>query len=150
MRWSVAALGKAILFPLGRALIVGLIPYLVTRWRLHQHLAMLAVISGQALPLGRYRLLVYRDAPWAASPVRPLVPKNQLSCAAFGTEYAAYQRAGPPGGRVSPTAWPSVAANRCRRSPPIAHAPRIVWRLPRPASLVPLIERLFLTPVRRE
>ena len=37
MRKSVAALGSAISFPLGPGTFVGLIPYLVTRWRCIGH-----------------------------------------------------------------------------------------------------------------
>src|SRR5918992_3180711 len=155
MRKSVAALGSAMVFPLGPGTFVGLIPYLVTRWRLHRplrqhaplralgvvllagglgvmiqatvrfvveglgtpapvaapdrlvvggpyryirnpmYVAMLAAISGQALLLGRYRLLVYPAALWPGIAAFVRWYEEPTLLRRFGTQYAVYRRAVP-------------------------------------------------------
>ena len=51
MRKSVAALGSALFFPLGPGTFVGLIPYLVTRWRLHRPLRQHAPLRALSVVL---------------------------------------------------------------------------------------------------
>src|SRR5215211_5840600 len=155
MRRPTAAIGSAVFFVLAPGMVVGLIPWLLTRWQVREplpywmfmralgavllvaglitlvgafvrfvveglgtpapvaapdrlvvggpyryvrnpmYVAMLAAINGQALLLGRYRLLVYPAVLWPGIAAFVRWYEEPTLLRRFGTQYTNYRQAVP-------------------------------------------------------
>src|ERR671914_565368 len=110
MRRRTAAVGSAVFFLVAPGVVVGLIPWLLTRWQARERLvvggvyryvrnpmyvAVLAAIVGQALLLGRLVLLLYAAAAWLVVAAFVRFYEEPTLTRRFGADYEAYRRAVP-------------------------------------------------------
>jgi hypothetical protein len=107
MRRTAAVIGSALFFVAAPSVVAGLIPWWITRWEFLPpffDLAVVAVILGQAILFGDWRLMTYGGLMWLAFHAFALTYEEPVLAQQFGVQYEDF-RANVPRWIPRLTAW---------------------------------------------